>query len=81
MFIFFPLNIRSLPFDEFVRRAAEETHKEFFLSEVKGIFVIDWQLAISTEFQPFKCGHVQCIYPKMEHVMILCQNLFFIFCT
>lgn len=44
MFIFFSLNIRSLPFDEFVRRTAEETHKEFFLSEVKGISVIDWQL-------------------------------------
>lgn len=30
----FLLLIRSLPFNEFVKRAAEETHKEFFISEV-----------------------------------------------
>ena len=44
--LFFSLNIRSLPFDEFVRRTAEETHKEFFLSEVKGIFVIDLLIGV-----------------------------------
>ena len=43
---FFTLNIRSLPFDVFVRRTAEETHKEFFLSEVKKIFVIDLLIGI-----------------------------------
>lgn len=42
----FLLLIRSLPFNEFVKRAAEETHKEFFISEVNiynGSRKIKWQ--------------------------------------
>lgn len=49
----FLLLIRSLPFNEFVKRAAEETHKEFFISEVNiynGSRKIEWQFLKCIKF-------------------------------
>lgn len=62
-------NFRTLPFDVFVRRAAEVKHKEYFISEVIS-FESQFLLSVILPVYGVDSDELQCSLTPVKHLIL-----------
>ena len=78
VYFLFYFILRTLPFDKFLRRAAQSKHDEFFFEPVSTICTVTkclWQLSSKVGFKTLHCGWE---YDLVRFAVAPCVNLFWV---